>query len=176
MSPPATSLPEQQRLALGGRQQTGEHLHRGRLAAAVRAEESEDLAALDAEAHVVDGDEVAEALGEPFRLDDRLRQAGKARRDDQFLVAALLLRQERNEGFFEGLRLGPRLDLRRGARAEDPPGVHGDQPVEGIRLLHVRGGDDGAHATTLRADARDELPELPPRERVDAGRRLVQDQ
>ena len=65
-------LAEQQRLALGRRQQAGQHLHRRGLAAAVRAEEAEDLAALDREADVVDGGEVAEAAGEVVRLDRRL--------------------------------------------------------------------------------------------------------
>ena len=60
---------EQRRLALARRQQAGQHLHRGRLAAAVRAEEAEDLAALDGEAHAVDRGEVAEAHGEVARHD-----------------------------------------------------------------------------------------------------------
>ncbi len=61
--------PEQERLAFGRGQQAGEHLHRRALAAAVGAEKAEDLAALDAEAHVIDRSELAEALGEPLRLD-----------------------------------------------------------------------------------------------------------
>ena len=56
-------LAEQQGLSFGRRQQAGQHLHRRGLAAAVGPEKAEDLAALDLEADVVDGGEVAEARG-----------------------------------------------------------------------------------------------------------------
>ena len=65
-------LAEQQRLALARRQQAGQHFHGRGLAAAVRAEEAEDLAALDGEAHAIDRGEVAEPAGEVARDDDRL--------------------------------------------------------------------------------------------------------
>jgi hypothetical protein len=42
-------LAEQPGLAVAGRQQAGEHLHGGGFAAAVGAQEAEDLAAADAE-------------------------------------------------------------------------------------------------------------------------------
>ena len=71
-------LAEEQRRALGRRQQAGQHLHGGGLAAAVGAEKSEDLAALDAEVDVVDGGEVAELLGQAVRL-DRRRPAARLR-------------------------------------------------------------------------------------------------
>ena len=41
-----------------------------RLAGAVLAQETKDLAALDAEGHVIHGGEGPEALGEPGHLDD----------------------------------------------------------------------------------------------------------
>ena len=63
---------EQRRLARGRRQQPGQHLHGRGLAATVRADEAEDLAALDGEAHVVDGGEVAEAAGQVARDDHGL--------------------------------------------------------------------------------------------------------
>ena len=65
-------LAEQQRLALAGRQQAGQHLHGRGLAAAVGAEEAEDLAALDGEDHTVDRGEIAEPAGQIARDDDRL--------------------------------------------------------------------------------------------------------
>ena len=52
--------------------QAGQHLHRRRLAAAVRAEKAEDLAALDGEAHAIDGGEIAESAGQIARDDDGL--------------------------------------------------------------------------------------------------------
>ena len=57
-------LSEQQRLAFARRQQAGQHLHGRGLAAAIRADEAEDLAPLDREAHPVDGGEVAETASE----------------------------------------------------------------------------------------------------------------
>ncbi len=51
------------------REQAGEHLDGGRLAGAVGAEEAEDLALGDLEAHMVDGDEIAERAGEIADLD-----------------------------------------------------------------------------------------------------------
>src|SRR5262249_20889769 len=50
---------EQLRRSAGGRQQTRQHFHGGRLAAAVRPEEAEYLAATDAKAHMVHGGEIA---------------------------------------------------------------------------------------------------------------------
>src|SRR5262249_57359827 len=71
---------EQLRPALRHAKEPGEHLHRGGLAGAVRAEEAEDLAATDVEADVVDRGEIAEPAGEPFRDDRRLPVAGGGRR------------------------------------------------------------------------------------------------
>ena len=82
---------EQQRFALAGRQQPGQHLHRRRLAAAVRADKAEDLAALDREADMVDRGEIAEPAGEVARRDDRLGVDDAARRDLQRAVAGALL-------------------------------------------------------------------------------------
>ena len=76
-------LAEELRLAFGGGKQAGEHLHRGGLAAAIRAEEAEDLAAADGEAHAIDGGEAAEALGEVRGLDGRLAAGVHARGDHQ---------------------------------------------------------------------------------------------
>jgi hypothetical protein len=59
---------------------------------------------------------------------------------------------------------------------EDPPGVHSHDPVPALRLVHVGGGDHHAHRRPLGADVIDEGPELAARERIDYGRRLVEDQ
>ena len=69
-----------------------------------------------------------------------------------------------------------RLELRRRTGGEDLAGIHGDEPVEPLGLLHVGGCDHDAHAGAPRADAVDQFPELAPRQRVDAGRRLIEDQ
>ena len=56
-------MAEERGRALGRRQEPGQHLHRGRLAAPVGAEEAEDFAALDPEADVVHCGERAETAG-----------------------------------------------------------------------------------------------------------------
>ena len=78
-SPPLTGLTEEQRGALGGRQQPGEHLHRGGLAATIGAEKAENLSALDAEVDVIDGGECAESLGQPMGFDRRSTALGLAK-------------------------------------------------------------------------------------------------
>ena len=106
MSLASTRLAEQQRLAFARRQQAGQHLHGRGLAAAVRADEAEDLAAFDGEAHPIDGGEIAEAAGEVARDDDRLGTDDAARRDLQPLVpGARFFRQQRDECVLDGLRV-----------------------------------------------------------------------
>ena len=102
MSPASSGFPNKQRLAGARRQQAGQHFHCRRLAAAVRAEKAEDLAPLDGEADAVDRREIAEAAGQIARDDDRLAVDDAARRDLQlFVVAALLIRQQRDERILE---------------------------------------------------------------------------
>src|SRR4029077_6336995 len=61
--------PGDNRFAFRGRHVAGQNPHRRRLAGAVGAEEPEDLAALDAEADVVDGGHAAVAFREVLNLD-----------------------------------------------------------------------------------------------------------
>src|ERR1019366_5457530 len=90
-------LSEQQRLALGGRQQACQHFHGGGLAAAVRTEEAEDLAPLDHEVHPVDCREITETAGQFAGSDDRLSVEDSTRRDiESVVIAALLLWKQRN--------------------------------------------------------------------------------
>ena len=175
--PPLTGSAEQHGLAFGRRQKAGQHLHGRGLAAAVRAEKAEDLALLDAKAHVIDRDELVETLGEPVGFDRRRPALMLARRNLNRLVAlALLLRQKRDERRLEVLHAGALLDLGRRARRDHVAAVHGREPRVLVGFLHVGGRDHHAHLRPPSADAVDQLPELPPRQRVDARRRLVQDQ
>ena len=48
--------------------------------------------------------------------------------------------------------------------------------IEALRLIHVGGGHQHAHLWAIPADALDQLPELRPRQRVDAGGGFVEDQ
>ena len=170
-------LAEQQRLAVGGGQQAGQHFHGRRLAAAVGAEEAEDLAALDGEADAVDGGEVAEADSQVVG-DDHWSGAGCHRRgnDERNVAVAQRLRHDSDEGLFD--RVGVRRSLQVGRRSarEHAAGVHRDQPIEPLGLLHIGGGDNDTHARTARAHPVDQRPELAARQRIDAGGRFVQDQ
>ncbi|GJD99972.1 hypothetical protein GMJLKIPL_1890 [Methylobacterium isbiliense] len=169
---------EQPRVPLRGGQEAGEHLHRGGLAAAVRAEEAEDLAAADAEADVVHRREGAEAPRQVLRLDRRLRVEPRRPETQHHgpVLRLFLGRQERDEG---GLHVGlgrAGEQLGRGAARDDLAVVQGHQPLEARGLIHVGGRHHHAHAGPSRPDRSDQVPELPARERIDARRRLVEDQ
>ena len=53
------------------REDRRQHAHGGRLARAVGTEDAENLARLDGDGQIVDGDERSELLCDPARLDDR---------------------------------------------------------------------------------------------------------
>ena len=170
-------LAKQERLSPGRRKEAGQHLHRRRLAAAVRAEKAEDFAAVDGEAHAIDRGKVPEAAGEAARHDDRDSVEATAGRDRQpAMAAALLFGQQRDEPLLEGRRARGRLDFGGRPAGENLPGAHRREPVEPLRLLHVGGGDDHAHGLAAGSHTLDQLPELPARQRIDAGRRLIEDQ
>ncbi len=168
---------EQERLAFARRQQARQHFHGRGLAAAVRADEAENLAAFDGEAHAVDRREIAEAAGEIARGDDgRVAEDATRRYPQPLVAAAFLLGKQRDEPLLERRRAGSRLDLGRGSGRQHLARAHRRQPVEPLRFLHIGGGDHHAHALAARAHPVDQLPELPARKRIDAGGRLVEDQ
>ncbi len=167
---------EQRRRALRRRQQAGEHLHGGRLAAAVGAEEAEDLAALDRQGDVVDRHEVPEAAGQALGVDGDFG-AGLARRDGELgVAAALFLRQQRDEALLQVVRAGALHQFGRRAGGQHLAVVLGNDPVPLLRLVHVGRGDHHAHAGPVLADVVDQRPELAARQRVDAGGGLIEDQ
>ena len=57
--------------AAGGAEKRGEHEQRGRLAGAVRAQKTEELAFRNFEREIVHGGQIAESLGQVLELDDR---------------------------------------------------------------------------------------------------------
>src|SRR5262245_3882662 len=174
----AHRLSEQFRRAFGYGQEARQHLHGGCLAGAVRAEEAENLAARDAKTHVVDGDEIAKAAGQAIRFDRRslISADGAGTHDDFLMLGAFFWRQKGNEGVIQRglLRFGD--DLLRRATRDDLPIVHGGKPVEAAGLVHIGRRDNHAHGRTPGSDRIDQLPELPARERIDAGRRLVENE
>src|SRR5690606_21171503 len=123
-------------------QEAAQHLEGGRLAGPVRAEQPEDLPARDGEADVVARREVADALGEPARLDDGLiaaRGAHRARRSP-LRTSAGAAAAHVGAGSLEAWRRRPHL----GARAGPTPGPS-DRPV--LRLGRPR--DDDAKRLAL---------------------------
>ena len=76
--------------------------------------------------------------------------AGRGGTSRRAAPCAALLRQERDEGLLDCVRSRLRLEVRRGAGCQHAAGVHGDQPIETIRLFHIGGCDEHAHAGTSR--------------------------
>src|SRR5262245_60582660 len=91
---------EQFRRSTAWRQKTCQHLHSCRFAAAVRAEEAEDLAATYAEAHMVHRCEIPEPASKPLGLDGRhgVVLGGTWTRNHLLVLCALLSRQQSDEG------------------------------------------------------------------------------
>ena len=168
---------EEGRGALAGGEQAGQHLHGRRLAAAVRAEEAEDLAARDLEGDAVDRDEVAEAAGEALGRDGDLgRERGARRHAEGFGARGARPGLEDREGVLEIRRAGHRDEGGGSVVGDDAAVVDGDDALEAGRLVHVGGGDDHRHAGAIGADGLDQIPELAARQGVDAGGRLVEHQ
>ncbi|MEA3219506.1 MAG: hypothetical protein OZX49_00596 [Immundisolibacter sp.] len=168
---------EQPGLAFGRRQQAGEHLHGRGLAAAVGAQKTEDLTPRHAQADVIDRREVAKAHGQIPGLDCGIAIVLRPRRNlDRPVTPPLVLRQQADEGLFQRRRAGLRQDGRWAADGQYPAIVHGRQPVEARCLFHVGSGHQHAQVGAVAADAGDQVPELAPRQRIDAGGGLVQDQ
>ena len=130
MSAASTGWPNSQRLARGRRQQAGQHLHRRGLAAAVRAEEAEDLAALDREADAVDGGEVAEAAGQVARRrwPARRRRGARGGMSQRPVAGARRLRQQGDEAVLQRRRAGARLRCPPACRWP-APGRHSSPPA-----------------------------------------------
>ena len=91
-------------------------------------------------------------------------------------LAAFLFGQEGDERGFEVIGARPLLEFLGRTDREDLAGVHGDEPVEAVGFVHVGGGDEHAHPRPPGPDVVDERPELLPREGVDAGGGLVEDE
>ncbi len=91
-------------------------------------------------------------------------------------MALPFFRQQGDEAIFERRRAGRGLEFIRRAGREHATAIHGDEPVEALRFFHIGCRDENAQARALRAHAGDQIPKLAPRERIDAGRRLVENE
>jgi hypothetical protein len=174
-------LPQQARRAAAGRQQAGQHLHRRRLAAAVRAEEAEDLARLDAETDPVHGDEIAEPAGQLLGLDGRWPVMLRAWRQRALMGDSRRRRQagtvaQGDECLLQGRGTRILQHLWGRSRGQQPAAIDGDEMRKARGLLHIGGGGDEGEARPLGADLVNEMPELPARQGIDAGCRLIEDE
>jgi len=175
MSLASTGLPNSRASPALAGSSPGQH-GRG-LAAAVRADEPEDLAAPDAEARAIHRSEIAEAAGQIAGDDDGFAGSGSAGTNDRGGAAvARFTGESGDEGILDVGGSRRRLELVRSTGREDPPGIHRDEPVEPLGFLHVGGRNDHAHVGAPRAQTADEVPELAPRQRIDPGCRFVEDQ
>ena len=84
--------------------------------------------------------------------------------------------QQRNERFLQSPRPGRALEFSGAAGGEHIARVNCHKPVETLGLLHVGCGYDNAHAGAPCPDAIDQFPKLPPRERIHAGRRFIENE
>ena len=126
---------------------------------------------------MVHGHKVAKAHGEITRLNGDIVIAGLQRRDLHGGMAALfLLGQQGDEGSLQRGHAGALQQLGGCAGGQNPAIIHGGQPVKALGLVHIGRGHDHAHLRALAANAVDQIPELRARQRVHAGRGLIQNQ
>src|SRR5262249_4651547 len=146
---------------LGGRKKASQHFHGGGLSAAVRAQKTEDLAALDRQRDVVNGGEVAAAASQTVGFGGNVGLARRTRRNRRLrMTPGLFLWQQRNETFLQIFSARSLHQLRGRSRRQHASRVHGDDPVPLLRLVHVGGGNDDAHAGAPFANIINERPEL----------------
>ncbi len=111
---------------------------------------------------MVDGDELAEAAGQAFGLDRRhVAVAREAWAHDHLSVlGTLFLGQQGDEGSLEGRLAGLRKELGDLPGGNHPAVIHGREPVEAFRLVHVGSGHDDAHLRPPGPNGVDQVPEL----------------
>src|SRR5262249_36303284 len=163
-------MTEEPGLARARRKQAGEHFHGGGLAATVRAEETENLATLDAEADAIDGREVAKPHRQVASLDGDLSVSTTHdwRNNDGLVTSLLFFRQQGDEGSFERVRTGLSAQLEWSSDRQDTTRIHCHQPVEVIGFFHISCCHNNAHFGTVAANPRDQIPELAARQRINA--------
>ncbi len=88
----------------------------------------------------------------------------------------MLSRLQGDKDSFEVLFAGLRAQLIRRTGGKHPCVIHRDQPIANARLIHIGGGDDDTHRRSLAPEVSDEIPELSSRQRIDPGRRLVENE
>ncbi len=85
----------------------------------------------------------------------------RARRYLQLLVlTAFFLWQQRNEGLLEAAAVGVGENLLWRAGCKYLAGIHRNQPVKALGLIHIGTGDQHAHLRPAGTDASNKLPEL----------------
>ena len=92
------------------------------------------------------------------------------------MAALFFLGQQGDEGGLQRRHAGALQQLGGGAGGQNQAVIHGSQPVEALGLVHIGRGHDHAHLRALAADAVDQIPELRARQRVHAGRGLIENQ
>ena len=160
-----------------------EHLDRRRLARPVGSQEPEDFAGHNVEADVIDGREAAEPFRQLLHADYRLvlleiqvnAGAGQAVEVGPHVGLLVAQGQQVGENIAQLLLARLRLELDRVAFEEDPALVDQGHAVAALGLVEVAGGDD--HGDMLLGhQVVEDQPQVSPRDGIDAGRRLVEDQ
>ena len=92
------------------------------------------------------------------------------------MFGTLLFRQQLDEGRLKGFLSGLLQDFLSFTGRNDFAVIHGAEPVKLLRLFHVGGCDQHAHARTPGTNIGDQFPELPAGKRIDTRGGLVKDE
>ena len=159
-------------------EKAGEHLHGGGLAATIGTEKAKNFPFFNFEADMIHGGEIAETLGQSMRLDHRRGvRFGNKRGERQPARALLFLgRQHGDIRFFQRLRTVLRQHFAGVFVDQQLAGIHRQQVFKLLGFFDVSGGDDNRHIPGFLAQFVDQRPKLAARERVNARRRLIQNQ
>ena len=85
-------------------------------------------------------------------------------------------RQQGDETFLQVGRAGSRHQFRGRSRRQHSAGIHRHDPVPLLRFVHVGRRNEDAHSGAAGADVVDQRPKLAPREWIDAGRWLIENE
>ncbi len=167
---------EQRGAALGGRHQPGEDFHGGGFAAAVRAEEAENLAPADGKADFIHRREITKAQRQVVGFDSDISVAAFTRWNHQRLIVVGAVALEVGEGLVQFAAGCGGRQLVAQAVGDQFAAIQHQAMFELFGLFHVGRGHQQRELRAFVAYGFDQFPEASTRQRVDAGGGLVEDQ
>ena len=101
-----------------------------------------------------------ESNGQALGFDGDLLAVLQGWNEHLLMAATAFLRQQGNEGLLQAGAAGARAQFGGTAFGQHAAGIHRHQVVEALGFLHIGCGHQHAHLWALRANARDQFPEL----------------